>query len=143
MTRDEIVSAIKETMHYAYGGWMYEGDHDYTAEEILEHELKLADHFDGGHNLIYLIEWYTDEYECFDEIQGKVDALLAELKAIARRKRMTYKKYILTERYPDNKWIWGKYVSLFDSNYPAMNEAMRKTYLEKTFPYRFINTAWI
>ena len=56
---------------------------------------------------------------------------------------MTYKKYILTERYPDNKWIWGKYVSLFDGNYPSMNEAMRRQYVEKTYPMRFINTAWI
>ena len=143
MTRDEVISAIKETMHYAYGCWMYEGDHEETAEEILEHELKLADHFDSGHNLLYLIEWYTDEYECFDEIQGKVDALLAELKAIAKRKGMTYKKYILTEKWFDSKGAWAKYVSLFDSNYPVMNEAMRKTYLDKTFPYRFINTAWI
>lgn len=143
MTRDEIVSAIKETMHYAYGGWMYEGDHEHTAEEILEHELKLADNFDKASNLLYLIGWYTDEYECFDEIQDKVDSLLAELKAIAKRKRMTYKKFILTEKSFDCKGEWARYVSLFDSNYPAMNEAMRKTYLEKTFPYRFINTAWI
>lgn len=143
MTREETISIIKETMHYAYGCWMYEGGQENTAEEILAHELKLADHFDSGHNLLYLIEWYTDEHECFEDIQDKVDSLLTELKAIAQRKRMTYKKFILTGKLFDCKGAWERYVSLFDSNYPSMNEAMRKQYVEQTYPYRFMNTAWI
>lgn len=143
MTREETISIIKETMHYAYGCWMYEGDHEETAEEILEHELKLADSFDKGKNLLYLIEWYTDEHECFEDIQDKVGSLLTELKAIAQRKRMTYKKFILTDKLFDCKGAWERYVSLFDSNYPSMNESMRKQYVEQTYPYRFINTAWI
>lgn len=143
MTRDETISIIKEIMHYAYDHWMFEGDHEYTAEEILEHELKIADNFDIEENLLYLISWCMEVYECFDEIQDKVYALLAELKTIAKRTGMTYKKYIITGNYPDNKWIWKTYVSIFDSSYPSMNEAMQKQYVEKTYPYRFFNNAWI
>lgn len=56
---------------------------------------------------------------------------------------MTYKFFILKNGLTDCFESYVMYAEKHDSNYGKMNDKMWKQYLEKTYSYRFCNSAWI
>lgn len=56
---------------------------------------------------------------------------------------MTYRHYILKNNLRDCIENYVKYLEEHDGNWKSMNDKMRNQYAERTFGFRFINTAWI